>query len=259
MIPLKEVIGPIKKPIELREVEPTKAQSDDLARIYLQVVRLWRDQAKIIVDGFNPPPVGIVSDSVEETESEISEAEVIATALLALLLLRVKEWSDRLYAWHLRKWVSMVLSKTGVDLSAFLSSSAARAEIQASLAWNASLVRNLSDEMRDKISNAVWSSWKAGDTKEELARRLDHILKLGRKRALRIAIDQTNKLSSDLDRARMIELGINDWIWVHNKNPNPRHFHVERDGKAFNWTNRRPPDLPGELPFCGCKARAVIK
>lgn len=258
MIPLKEATGPLKKPIELREVNPTKAQSDDLARIYLQVVRLWRDAADTIMQGYAPSP-DFIRDTVDEVEAAIVATEARANALIVSLSLELENWTRRFSSWHRKKFAQNVKTGTGVSVIEFMSNSAIQNEMKISLAWNIDLISNVSADMKRRIADIVWSGWRANEPRREIAKRINEAVGIERRRALRISVDQTTKLSADLDRARMLEMGITDWVWIHSRKAHPRLDHVARNGKEYNWITNRPPDVPGELPYCGCKARPLLK
>lgn len=259
MIDLKEIVAPRKRPIEFREIVPTKTQADELAAIYLRVVRLWRDAGARIVAAYDPPPITTTNDGVTEIEAELAATSTTVNAVIVSLTADVDGWINRLARWHTRRWADRVKTGTGVTIDMFLTTRAIEAELKASLAWNTSLIRNVSDQVRDRISNIVWAGWRAGTPRREIAKQINEAVGLGRKRSMRVAVDQTTKLAADLDRARMLESGIQDWVWVHSRKTHPRMDHVRRNGNEYNWITNRPPDLPGQLPFCGCKARAILK
>lgn len=260
MIPLKEAARrnrPRVSQIELREIVPTKTQADEIARIYLDVVRHWRNVGERVLAGYDPP--ALTTDSIPEVETALVSGQTAATAVIASITPQLEGWAARLAQWHARKWAANVAAGTGVTIAQFLTSAAIADDLAASLAWNAGLIRNVSDSTRDRIANIVWAGWKNRTPRREIARQINAAVGIERRRALRIATDQTTKLAADLDRSRMLEAGLEDWVWVHSRKQNPRHDHVERDGREYNWITNRPADLPGELPFCGCKARGILK
>ena len=154
MIPLKEATGPLKKPVELREVEPTKAQSDDLARIYLQVVRLWRDAADTIMQGYESSP-DFIRDTVDEVEAAIVATEARANALIVALSLDLDNWTRRFSSWNRKKFAQNVKTGTGVSVIEFMSNSAIQNEMKISLAWNIDLISNVSADMKRRIADIV--------------------------------------------------------------------------------------------------------
>lgn len=260
MIPLKQAARrqkPRATEIVLREIVPTKSQSDELARVYMSVVRVWRDASERILAAYNPP--ALTTDTVPEVEAGLAAGQTAANAVIVTLTSEFQGWAARLAQWHARKWAANVATGTGVNISQFLTNAAIADDLAASLAWNVSLVRNVSDTTRDKIANIVWAGWKNRTPRREVARLINEAVGIERRRALRIAVDQTTKLAADLDRSRMLEAGLEDWVWVHSGKVHYRPEHLARNGKEYNWITNRPADLPGELPFCGCKARGVLK
>lgn len=259
MIPLAEITRrqkPRAKSVRFRLIEPTKSQSDDLAAIYIQVVNHWRAVAIEVLNRYDPP--ALVTDSPPEITAALNRGQAAADTLILALTPRVSSWIDRLAVWHRRKWVANVLAGTGVSIDAFLSSAAIADDVAAALAWNVQLIRNVSDQTRDRISNSVWAGWRARTPRREIAREINAALGLGRDRSLRIAVDQTTKLSGALDTARRLEAGLDEWIWRHSRKAHPRPEHVARDGKVYS-TKNPPPDMPGEEPFCGCKGQAYLR
>lgn len=260
MIPLKQAARrnrPRVSQIELREIAPTKSQSDDLARIYLKIVRHWRDVAQRVVSEYDPPALTV--DSVPEIEDTLTSGTATANAVILTLTAETDNWIRRLAAWHTRRWAANVRAGTGVSIDQFLTNAAILEDMQASLRWNVSLIRSVSDSTRDRIANIVWAGWKSRTPRREIARQISAAVGIERRRALRIAVDQTIKLAGDLDRGRMLEAGIEDWTWRHSGKLHFRPEHKARDGLEYNWITNRPADLPGELPYCGCKARALLK
>jgi SPP1 gp7 family putative phage head morphogenesis protein len=258
MIPLKEAAKrnrPRASEIRIREIVPTKSQADDLAAIYLEVMRYWRDVGQRIVTFYDPP--ALTTDTIPEIESELVRSQVGANALILALTPRVRRWTELFAAWHSRKWASNVQAATGVSIAAFLAAAPVADDLATALAWNVGLIRNVSDQARDRIANIVWSGWRARTPRNEIAKQINQAIGLGRDRSRRIAVDQATKLSAELDRSRMLEAGIDAWIWRHSGKAHPRLDHVARNGNRYTWKNA-PEDIPGELPFCGCKAQAVL-
>lgn len=258
MIPLAAAAKrnkPRAKSVSFREIIPTKSQADDLATIYMQVVRHWRDVAARIVADYDPP--ALTTDTVPEIESTLTAAQAEAALIVVSLEPETRRWIERLAFWHSRKWAANVLAGSGVNIAPFLSAAVIADDLTASLAWNMGLIRNVSDQTRDRISNIVWSGWQARTPRNVIARQMNEAVGIGRDRARRIAIDQTTKLAAALDSSRMLEAGIDTWIWRHSEKRYPRPEHVARNGNRYTYQNA-PADLPGELPFCGCKKQAVL-
>lgn len=100
---------------------------------------------------------------------------------------------------------------------------------------------------------------KPGESDKSLAARTQ-------RRAAFIARDQTNKMLATITRARQIEAGIEEAVWVHgaSREPRPTHLAAGQRGQRFDprvgWFD---PAVgrhvqPGELVNCSCLSRPVI-
>lgn len=259
VIPLKEAARrnrPRVSQIELREIVPTKTQADELARIYLDVVRHWRNVGERVLAGYDPP--ALTTDSIPEVESALASGQTAATAVIASITPQLEGWAARLAQWHARKWAANVAAGTGVTIAQFLTNAAIADDLAASLAWNAGLIRNVSDSTRDRIANIVWAGWKNRTPRREIARQINEAVGIERRRALNIARDQSIKLSSSLDEARMLEAGLDEYIWRHGGSLNPRHVHVERDGKRYKVSTPPAGGPPGTEINCKCKRQVYL-
>lgn len=259
--------------VTLRTIEPTKTLSDDLARIYLRVVRLWRQEASdrllpAYVTELNrlrsqdAQPLGatrFARDEAPDLERQIAAAEAQAAAVTAALAVDLNEWLFRSEEWHADKFTASVQAGTGVDVEALLNPQAVRDAIDAALAENVGLIKSVSDQTRLRISEIIWRGYQARTPRRTIAKEINEALSLGRKRSLRIAVDQTTKLGAALDRARQQEAGIDKFRWQHSGKVHYRPEHKRRDGKLFKWSSSiARTDPPGQKPFCGCKAAPVL-
>jgi len=259
VIPLKEAVRrnrPRVQSVTFREIAPTKAQSDTLAAIYLDVVRLWRDLGARVLTVYDPP--ALTTDTQPEIDAVLTQGQNAANALTASLSIRLDGWAAALAAWHSRKWAANVLAASGVRIDGFLSNAMIADDLAASLNWNKSLIRNVSDQTRDRIANIVWSGWRARTPRNVIARQINEAVGLGVKRARIISRDQSVKLSSALDESRMLEAGLDEYIWRHGGSANPRHNHLEREGEIFSVANPPADGPPGTLINCKCKRQSYL-
>jgi uncharacterized protein with gpF-like domain len=82
-------------------------------------------------------------------------------------------------------------------------------------------------------------------------------------RAVLIARDQSNKANGVVIRARRLELGISEAIWMHSHAGKvPRPDHVAANGRRFKVAEgcliSGEYIQPGELINCRCTSRAVL-
>ncbi len=154
-------------------------------------------------------------------------------------------------------------------------------DFKAAVSQNVNLIRSLQSQYFTRIKGAVYRAIIDGQGSGYLR---DELLKYGadgKRRARNIARDQTHKAYEALSRARMKEAGLQYWQWEHGGGTKTvRHYHildVSKGGlnhsvhklgeKAFDEHAIRKKGgsyegkyvWPGELPFCTCRMRPVIK
>lgn len=259
----------IGRRIKLRVITPTNVLTGDLGRIYTRVSGFWWEGARdrllpaygaalniaaprttttLTMDETTPGP-GVLQEVMEALRLEADRLVVDLTADL-------REWAVRVERWHRKQWTAS-LQPNGVSLNTVLSSGDVGDTVETFLQQNVSLVRNVSDATRRRIEQIVFNGFTQRSPAREIARELVDAIGLERQRALRIASDQTVKLASQLDTERMVQAGIEQWEWVHSGKLHFRPQHKARNGNIYTWDNA-PEDLPGMLPYCGCKKRAVL-
>ena len=137
---------------------------------------------------------------------------------------------------------------------------------------NVSLIKSIPAEHLQKVEGLVMRSVAAGYDMQMLRDGLRKQFGVTCRRAEFIARDQTSKTTSMLHRARQVEAGIDDAIWVHShagREPRPNHVRFGKEQAHFDpkqgmWD----PDAdgkgrgryiqPGELIGCRCTCRSVI-
>jgi SPP1 gp7 family putative phage head morphogenesis protein len=107
------------------------------------------------------------------------------------------------------------------------------------------------------MSAIIYDGLRNNKPAREVAKELRAAVELGKARSIRIASDQLAKVTSALADERRREAGIDSWIWLHSGKRHPRIEHVARNGKEYN-DKKPPPEMPGQLPFCGCRSQAVV-
>lgn len=259
--------GTRRKVVEMGAIEPTKAQTEDLARLYIPVVRVWAIGARDrIMPAYRRSLAqqsasdSLTRDRAGTVEVEISVVDAEATQAIFTFRGLFQAWADALQLWHMRKIISGLKYSTNVDLSTQLHATDVAETIEDVLARNTALIRNVSDQARGRIADIVFRGLQNRTPAREVAKQINAAVQMGRERSLRIAIDQTQKLSSALDKERQLQLGMDSFIWRHSGKVHYRPEHKERDGKTFAWESEvARTDPPGFAPFCGCKAKGVLR
>lgn len=258
----------IRRDLTLRPVEPAIGPERELARLYLAVLRAWSPDA--ILRGYTG---GMTTDAPADQTDAISEAENTVTRLIAEFVSGLRDWVVRAERIHRSRWSDAVKSATGLDLSMILTGSEVEETLELFLERNVALVRNVSDQARGRISDAVFRGYQERRPAREVAKEIREATGMARDRSLRIAADQNSKLSAALDRERQAEAGIDLFRWRHSGKKHPRLPHVARNGKIYERASGKQVnpdgskiagetiprgDFPGEQPWCGCRAQAYL-
>lgn len=267
IIPLAQMVKqkqPHREIIRLRPITPTKAQKQSLADINMRVVRAWEDAEADIVAAYSRAKAvqDAISDDVSWLEAAIDAVAQYVASQMVIIEQLTLGWANGLNAWHLLQFTGRVDAATGLNIAnmAPLATDAATQAVNETTAWNVSLVRDISDQARGRIATATLNGLRNGLPVDQVAAEISKATGMARSRAIRVAIDQTNKLASALDLVRLTEAGFTQFVWVHRSIENPRLWHLARDGKVFRLSD---PDLrgdmPGDLPFCRCKRAGLMR
>lgn len=261
-----------RRDITLRPIVPTQAQATDLAAIFAPAWRIWDDNIDTILAGYDPQPLptadALTIDTADQVQTAISS---VANEFLTILTTRItpalRQWVVRAERVHRSKWTAAVKAGVGVDLDMMLGAQEVEETLSTFMARNVALVRNISDQAQGRISDAVFRGYERRAPVREVAKEIREATGMVRDRAIRIAADQSSKLSSQLDRERQAESGLTQFRWRHSGKVHPRSWHRARDGKVYDSRTGKPADggavIPaddraGMQPWCGCREQAYI-
>lgn len=258
--------GVRRKRIVLTKIAPTKAQETDLARLYMAVVRIWAEGARDrILPAYRRSLAqqaadGLTIDRAGDVEVEIEAVDQQAVRTIFTFRGLFQAWADLFQRWHMRRIIDALRYPTNVDLTTQLHPEDVAETIEDVLSRNVALIRDVSDETRGRIADIVFRGLQNRTPAREVAREISKATGMARDRALRIASDQTSKLSSALDRERQLQLGMFSFEWLHSGKVHYRPEHKARDKKVFRWDSEvGRNDPPGFAIFCGCKAKGVLE
>ena len=249
---------PIRATKTLRPIFPTQKQAANLAGIYIGVLSVW--SVDYLTSIYSRTRAEMVHDSVGELEIAIEQ--MASNAVNAILNFRFlfDNWLAGIVRWHAQKFAANLKYATNVELSSVIGPAPADT-LQATIARNVALVRNVSDKARQDISEIIYRGLSQRTPVEQVAREIREALGMGRARSRRIASDQLSKISAALDTSRANDLGLTSWEWKHSGKIHFRPWHKARDGNVYEDGNL-PADVvndqPGFAPFCGCKKRYRI-
>jgi SPP1 gp7 family putative phage head morphogenesis protein len=131
---------------------------------------------------------------------------------------------------------------------------------------NVNLIKSIPQQYMTQVESLVMTSVQAGRDLGPLAKAIQKQFGVTKRRAALIARDQNNKATGAMQRARQIELGMTEAVWMHSHGgKEPRPTHLANDGKTYDlrtgWFDSAVGRhiLPGELVNCRCVGRPITK
>lgn len=247
-----------RRDVTLRPIVTTAAQANELASIYAPIVAHWQEALPRILAAYRLPVTDALTlDTADDMRSAIEVAQNEALRLVLAFTPRARNWALRLERWHRDKWTGAVKTATNVDLGMLLTALPVQENVEAFLARNVALAKDVSAQTQSRISDIVFRNYQRRTPIAIVATELSEAVDMSRTRARRIAQDQTVKLAAALDRDRQTEAGVRKFKWRHSGKRHPREIHKARDGNIYSWSDP-PSELPGEAPYCGCRAQAYL-
>ncbi len=138
--------------------------------------------------------------------------------------------------------------------------------LNASITENVALIKSIPQKYLNGVQQAVMRSITNGRGLYDLVPYLQKEAGATYKRANLIALDQTRKAFNAIDKAKMQDLGIEEFEWLHSGgSSHPRKMHIALSGQIFRMDD--PPIIdekgtrgyPGDAPNCRCRYIPVIK
>lgn len=251
------------KPRRFRQIRPTEALKASLAAPYFEIVRAWRDERQALLDAFDQA-VALGDTSIIKRQVDASAAKIAArfgnvAGRFSAILASIERW-------HRLAWISRIRAATSLDVSLHTTAADVRQPISTAQSWNEALLSDVHNQTSHRVLTALVAAAAAigvgfagSESETAKARRrqsagaaVDEVLAKAKRRAAGIGVDQVDKVSRGMDTARRVAAGVDQWIWHHlDPQPHPRPEHQRREGQVFS-SKRKPPEMPGELPFCKC-------
>ncbi|MGJ4855519.1 phage minor head protein [Labrys sp. La1] len=160
-----------------------------------------------------------------------------------------------------------ILKDGGISVE-FKMTPAMRDVLDATVNQNVSLIKSIPQQYLGQVEGAVMRSVQTGRDLATLSKELEARFGVTKRRAAFIARDQNNKATAALTRARQLELGLDEAVWVHSgggKHPRKSHQKAGREKTRFpiaeGWFDPEVGRkiIPGELINCRCVSKAVIR
>lgn len=220
--------------------------------------------------GYNKAPPRMAG--LVEQAQDASPADRIKKIMASL----AKRWTDRFDEWAPKiaqsytegmfkatdSAMRVALKDAGWSVE-FKMTPVMRDAFDATLAENVGLIRSIPEQYLGKVEGAVMRSYSAGRDLATMTKDIKAIYPVTQRRAELIARDQSNKANAVVTRARQMDLGITEAIWLHSHaGKEPRPEHVAANGKKYKIAEGCLIDgeyiQPGEKINCRCVSRPVL-
>lgn len=217
-----------------------------------------------------------VPAAYEENPPEMAQDALPARTMRALMQRLSLKWQHRFDAAapELAEYFSLavadrstrqlkaILRKAGFSVN-FKLTAEVRDIVQATIGENVSLIKSIPSEHFTQIEGDVMRSVAKGGDLAPLAQKLEHQYGVTNRRAALIARDQNRKATATISRARQLEAGLEEAIWLHSRGgKTPRKSHVAYSGKRYSIREGALIDgeriWPGEKINCKCVPKPLL-
>ncbi|WP_332838100.1 phage minor head protein [Sphingomonas sp. TX0522] len=253
----------------LRDIPPPAMLATDLFQgSYRPVLTLLSRYADRLNAEYGRSLSALQTDSADDLTSILAALGDELSRLVLSLTPSLRNWTIRLERYHRSKWRGAVLAASSVDLDTIIGPQDVQQTLEDALNWNVSLVRDVGDQAKQKMANAVFAGLRARSPARDVAKQISEATGFARKRSLGIAADQLSKLSASLSEERQRQAGIEIVQYKSSHKLHARPWHAARDGKLYYLDTRTPvdggeavdaSDWAGAPPWCGCRTLATIQ
>lgn len=154
--------------------------------------------------------------------------------------------------------IGQVAKELGLSVQPLKGAAKLQAARDRFMAENTALIKNIPEDIRERIEQKVRKGVESGKRWETIAKDLQAEQGIGERRARLIARDQVNKYNGALTEARMTKLGITHYRWQGAMDQRERPTHVALQGLVFAWDKPPPEGHPGHPIQCRCVAIPVV-
>lgn len=163
---------------------------------------------------------------------------------------------------HTKKFLANAKKALSIDLSAVVREEDLSDELETIATRNAGLIKGLAQTTVQRVQQTVTRSVLSGQPVRELKKQLAADFAFSDRRAALIARDQTAKLTSDLNRIRHKQAGIEHYTWRTSQDERVRPLHRRLNGRVYRYDE--PTDAeqglhPGQPINCRCVAIAIVE
>lgn len=249
----------LRRPAVLRPIVPTKAQEDELYRIYGDSIAIWQKLSSDLAAIWTKPELVTDAPDGQSVQWLVDQAQREADNTIIYQTEKLGRWVTKVGDWHGRKTIEGIKSATGVDIAPFIRLGDVREELQRSIRQNVALISSINADTKNRIQQIIFDGFAQRKTKKQITDELAKAMGITKRRARVIAGDQTHKLNIQLSAYRARQLGIKRYVWHTRLDDRVRPAHKAREGKVFRWDKPPPDGHPGYPIMCRCAAQSIIE
>jgi uncharacterized protein with gpF-like domain len=222
-----------------------------------------------------------VKAAYRANEPRIAQDETPADALQRAIKGLAKRWlkkfdeaAPKLAAWFAQATqkrssdaLKKILKDGGIAVE-FQMTPAMRDIVDATVHQNVALIKSIPAQYFGEIEGMVMRSVQTGRDVGALTKDLEARYGVTRRRAAFISLDQNNKATAAMTRARQLEAGLDEAEWHHSgggRYKRPTHVKAGRERTRFKiaegWFDPAVGEhiQPGQLIRCHCFSKPVVK
>jgi uncharacterized protein with gpF-like domain len=241
----------------------------------------YRGRLTRLIDAMSDSVVYWLRASYRANTPRMAQDETPADALRRSIRKLASQWTKRFddaavklgdyFALSVERRSSGALRKIlrdgGISVE-FKMTAAMRDVVDATIHANVALIKSIPSQYFDQVEGIVMRGVQTGRDVGQVTKDLQERLGVTKRRAAFIALDQNNKATSAFNKARLVEVGVTEAIWMHSgggKEPRPTHLKAGREGTRYTisegWYDPAVGKhiQPGELINCKCVGKPVIK
>jgi len=162
---------------------------------------------------------------------------------------------------HTKTWRRDVDRVLGVDVSAVVRDEDLEAYLDAAATRNTNLIESLSQRQVARVKQIMLDAITRGQSVQDTRKQMVHEFEIGDSHAQLIARDQTAKLTSDLNRIRHEQAGVERYTWRTSLDERVRPRHRKLEGNVYEYgeaTGAESGLPPGQPIQCRCIAQAIV-
>lgn len=235
--------------VEREYVKSLEAITDNVIKSVNEFCKKQQESYRLIIrqDGLSDWLESVLTELLSAMMFSVSDSEV--TRLVSGLLGETNRFNQKQFHQTLKK-------AYGVDI--FTAEPWLREQLELVELQNIKLIKSIPTQLHEKLRYKFIDAAQKGKRWEEVAKEIEELTDVTRKRARLIARDQIGKLNAQLTQLRQKQIGVKSYIWRTSLDERVRKLHVGREGEQFDWDNPPNDGHPGEPINCRCYAEAVL-